>query len=90
MNDFETRWPRGDRADEGRPARIPKRREAWQVKHDAIFRQVWPDQPKRRFPTPRPEPAPIARTRRKPRNRLGLVLLIVFAAGVVLGWLLNR
>ena len=70
--------------------RPPRRREAWQLKHDAIFRQVWPDQPKRRFPTPRPEPAPIARTRRKPGNRLGLVLLIVFAAGVVLGWLLNR
>ena len=84
MSDFEPRWIRPLGEDQPRPRR---RREAWQVKHDAIFRQVWPDQPKRRFPTPRPEPAPIARTRRKPRNRLGLVLLIVFAAGVVLGWL---
>lgn len=86
---FETRWPRGDLGDEGQPARTPRRREGWQQKHDVVFHAVWGQQPRRRFPAPRPELAPIARTRRKPGKRLGLVLLIVFAAGVVGGWLLK-
>ena len=80
-------WSRGPIGDEARPERIPRRREAWQAKHDAIFRQVWPDQPKRHFPAPRPEPRPIARTRRKPINWRAILL---FLAGLVGGWLLSR
>lgn len=80
-------WTRGGISDESRPVRTPRRREGWQLKHDAIFRQVWPDQPKRHFPAPPPEPKPIARLKRKPINWRALIL---FTAGVVGGWLLSR
>ena len=82
-------WTRGPLGEENRPRTIPKRREAWQQKHDQIFRAVWGDQPRRTFPPERPQPLPVIRTRRKSESRLGLILLFVFIAGALAGWLLK-
>ena len=79
-------WTRGPIGDEGRPATTPRRREAWQQKHDQVFHAVWGQQPKRHFPAPPPAPKPIARLRRKPINWRAILL---FTAGLVTAWLLK-
>ncbi len=82
-------WTRGDLSDETSRRKLPRRREAWQQKHNQIFRAVWGDQARRTFPPERLKPLPVIRTRRKAESRLRLILLFVFIAGAVGGWLLK-
>ena len=88
MSEF-SKWSRGDLADEGRRTSTPRRpREPWQQKHDAIFRAVWGETSSRTFPAKPREQLPVIQPpKRKPGRRLGLVLGLVFIAGVVFGWL---
>ena len=90
MNDFE-RWTRGTLGHESKPNRPTRRREAWQAKHDQIFKAVWGEQQSSRtFPQPRRDPLPtIQPTRHTLGNRPWLVLLLAFAAGAGLAWLLK-
>ena len=89
MSEFEL-WSRGDLANESSRPRIPRKREAWQAKHDSLFRQVWGEQSSRTFRQKQRDPLPtIKPTRRKTRHLLGL-LMAVFAAGVIVGWLTKQ
>ena len=90
MSDFEL-WTRGDLANESSRQRMPRSREPWQAKHDSLFRQVWGEQSSRAFRQKQRDPLPTLKpTRRKPGHRMGLVLGLVFIAGVIVGFLAKQ
>ena len=85
---IQPKWDR-DLREEFQPKRQLRRREAWLQKHDQIFRSVLGGQARRIFPPDRPKPLPVIRTRRKAESRLRMILLFVFIAGAISGWILK-